>query len=69
MIGLCCFMLMSYSRVASGVLIFWGIAPILRNRCGIWGHKVFIHSFIHSFVKCQLGDTPGIYCYLYIVIG
>ena len=29
-----------------------------------WVHKVFIYSFIHlfihSFVKCQLGDVPGI---------
>ena len=31
--GLC--MLMSYSRVVSVVLILWGVAPILRNGCGI----------------------------------
>ena len=55
MIGLCWFMLMSYSRVMSVVLILWGAGPILRNGCGIWGH-----TFIHSFVKYQLGDTPGI---------
>ena len=26
----------------------------------ILGHKVSIYLFIHSFVKFQLGDTPGI---------
>ena len=56
MIGLCWFMLISYSRVVSVVLILWVVGLILRNRCGFWGHKVFIHSF----VKYQLGDTPGI---------
>ena len=29
----------------------------------------FIYSLIHSFVKCQLGDTPAIQYYVYIVIG
>ena len=60
MIGLCWFMFTSYSRVVSVVLILWGFGPIIRNGCGYWEHKVFIHSFIHSLAKCQLGDTPGI---------
>ena len=28
-----------------------GVGPILRNGCGFWGRKVFIHSFIHSFIR------------------
>ena len=48
MIELCWFMLISYSRVVSVVLILWGVGLILRNGCGFWGHKVFIHSFIRE---------------------
>ena len=48
MIGLCWFMLMFYSRVVSIVLILWGVGPILRDGCGFWGHKVFIHLFIRE---------------------
>ena len=61
MIGLCWFMLTSYSRVVSVFLILWGFGPIVRNGCGYWEHKVFIHSFIHSFTReMSAGDTPGI---------
>ena len=35
MIELCWFMLMSYSRLVSVVLILWGNGPILRNGCEI----------------------------------
>ena len=60
MIELCWFMLISYSRLVSVVLILWEAGFILRNGCGFWGHRVLIHSFIHSFVKRQLGDNLGI---------
>ena len=49
-------MLMSYSFVVSVVLIPWEVGPVLRNSGGKKKKKVFIHSF----VNCQQGDTPGI---------
>ena len=33
-IGLMVVMLMSYSRVASVVLVLFGVGPVLRSRCG-----------------------------------
>ena len=35
MIELMVVMLMSYSRMVSVVLVFFGVRPFLRSRCGI----------------------------------
>ena len=47
MIELCWFTLVSYSHVASVVLILWGVGCELDVNLGTQS----IHSFIHSFIR------------------
>ena len=38
----------------------WSYRKESVGNLGTQSINSFIHLFIHSFVKCQLGDTPGI---------